>query len=255
MEDAKKILGAGSTGPCFELAFGGYARFICAVNLQCIAELIKRCWAFSIALDMATHMAAGCYDHHIRIRHKFTLHDFHLLPIPIHERHTGENVLNIFAWEMGALYATWCTKITKVATNGERMMTGQRQGVVSRMQNVAKPGFVEVWCGAHQLDFRMQAFYLDVPESLYSILTTLMAYLRLQKNFMSQDRSRWPLIWDTRWLSMIKVTIWVGKHQLCVAAYLEKTRLQARRSVVDSGAHCPRECRHCCPGVQNFAQA
>jgi hypothetical protein len=39
-----------------------YSRFIYAMNLQCIAELLRQCWAFSVALDMATHMATSYCD-------------------------------------------------------------------------------------------------------------------------------------------------------------------------------------------------
>jgi hypothetical protein len=52
--ETKEVLGIGSIGSCSEGIVSRYARFICATNLQCIAELLRQCWAFSVALDMAT---------------------------------------------------------------------------------------------------------------------------------------------------------------------------------------------------------
>ena len=100
-------------------------------------------------------------------------------------------------------------------------MTGRYQGVVTLTQRAAKPGFMRIWCGAHQLDLCLQSFYLAIPEALYSTLTLLVAYLRCQQNFISDERSQCPLISDTRWLNIIKVTTWFGKHRLAFSAYLD----------------------------------
>jgi hypothetical protein len=81
--ETKEVLGIGSIGSCSEGIVSRYARFICAMNLQCIAELLRQCWAFSVALDMATHMATSYCDVRIRICHKSTVHDFHLLSVPV----------------------------------------------------------------------------------------------------------------------------------------------------------------------------
>lgn len=102
------------------------------------------------------------------------------------------------------------------------MTTGRRQGVLSRMQNVAKPGFMRVLSDAHQLDIGMKAFYLDVSESFYSNITTIAAYLRRQKSFMSQERLQCAVVCYTQWLNAIKVPTWLDKHRLAVAAYVVK---------------------------------
>jgi hypothetical protein len=47
------------------------------------------------------------------------------------------------------------------------------------------------------------------------------AYLRRQQNFISDERSQFPLICNTRWLNMVKVTPWFDRHRLAVVAYLE----------------------------------
>jgi hypothetical protein len=67
--ETKEVLDIESIGSCSEGIVSRYARFICAMNLQCIAELLRQCWAFSVAFDMATHMATLYCDVRIRICH------------------------------------------------------------------------------------------------------------------------------------------------------------------------------------------
>jgi hypothetical protein len=158
--ETKEVLGIGSIGSCSEGIVSRYACFICAMNLQCIAELLRQCCAFSVALDVATHMATSYCDVRIRICHKSTVHDFHLLSIPVHERHTGETIFNTFAKAMDALFPDRRETTTGASSDGEKKMTGQHQGVITLIQRVANPGFMRVWCGAHHLDLYMQSFYL-----------------------------------------------------------------------------------------------
>jgi hypothetical protein len=155
------------------------------MNLQCIAELLRQYWAFSVALDMATHMATSYCDARIRICRKSTVHDFHLLSIPVHERHTGETIFNTFAKAMDALFPDWRETITRASSDCEKMMKRWHQGVITRIHRVAKSGFMHVWCGAHQLDLHMQSLYLAIPDTFYSTFTLLVAYLRRQQNFIS----------------------------------------------------------------------
>jgi hypothetical protein len=222
--ETKEVLGIGSIGSCSEGIVSRYARFICEMNLQCVAELLRQCWAFSVALDMATHMVTSYYDVRIRICHKSTVHDFHLLSIPVHERHTGETIFNTFAKAMDALFPDWRETIPGTSSDGEKKMTGRNQGVMTRIHRVAKPGFMRVWCGAHQLDFCMQSIYSAIPDTYYSTFTLLVAYLRRQQNFISDERSQCPLIFNTSWLNMVTVTTWFDWRRLAVVAYLEEKK-------------------------------
>ena len=89
-----------------------YCQSICSFCLcNEPAELLRTCWAFSVALDMATHMATGYCDVRIRLCHECTVHDFHLLRIPVHDRNTGEIIFNTFFKATDALYPLWRTKI------------------------------------------------------------------------------------------------------------------------------------------------
>jgi hypothetical protein len=119
--ETKEVFGIGSIGSCSEGIVSRYARFICAMNLQCIAELLQQCRAFFVAFDMATSYC----DVRIRICHKSIVHDFHLLSIPVHERHTCEIIFNMFAKAMDALFPDWRETITGASSDGEKKMTGR----------------------------------------------------------------------------------------------------------------------------------
>jgi hypothetical protein len=131
--ETKEVLGISCIGSFSEGIVSRYARFICAINLQGIVEPLRQCWTFSVALDMATHMATSYCDVHIRIYHKSTVHDFRLLSIPVYERHTGETVFNTFAKAMDALFTGWREKIPGASSDGEKKMTGRDQGVITRI--------------------------------------------------------------------------------------------------------------------------
>jgi hypothetical protein len=148
----KEVLCIGSIGSCSERIVSRYVLFISAMNLQCISELMRQCWAFSVALDVATHMATSYCDVCIQICHKSTVHDFHLLSIPVHERHLGETIFNTFAKAMDVPVPDWRETITGASSDGEKKMTGRHHGLITWIHRVAKPGFMRVWCGAHQLD-------------------------------------------------------------------------------------------------------
>jgi hypothetical protein len=170
---------------------------------------------------MTTHMATSYCDVRICICHKSLVHDFHLLYIPVHERHTGETIFNTFAKAMDALFTNWRETVTGASSDGEKKMTKAHQGVTTRIHRVAKPGLMRVWCGAKQLYLYMQSFYVAIPDTFYS---TLHCSLRRQQNFISDERSQCPLICNTRWFNMVKVTTWFDRHRLAVVAYLEEKK-------------------------------
>ena len=125
MLDTKDLLGIGRIGSFSEGIVSCYARFIFSMNLQCIVEILRKCRAFSIALDMATHMATSYCDIRIHICHKTTVHDFHLLSISVHDRHTEEIIFNTFAKGMDDLYSDWREMIIGASSDGKKNTTGQ----------------------------------------------------------------------------------------------------------------------------------
>ena len=89
-------------------------------------------------------MATGYCDVRIRICNKTTVHDFHLLFIPVHDRHTGDIIFNTFAKAMDTLYSDWREMIIGASSDGENNMMGKQQGVITHIQRIAKPRFIRV---------------------------------------------------------------------------------------------------------------
>ena len=122
--DRKELHGIVSIGSLSEGIVSRYACFICSMNLQCIVELLRKCWAFSAALDMEMHMVTAYCDVCIRICHKSTVRDFHLLSIPIHEHNTGKIIVYTNSKVMDALYLDLREMIIGASSDGEKKMTG-----------------------------------------------------------------------------------------------------------------------------------
>lgn len=190
MLETKELLSNESIGHIFEGIFSRYARFICTINLQGILELLRKCWAFFLAIDMATYMAIGYCNIRIRICFKSAVHDIYLLPIPVHDRHTGDTIFNKFTKAMEVIYSDWYETISEASSDVEKKMKGRHQGVITRLKRVAKLGLIRVWCGAHQLDLCMQSLYLALLDEFYSKRTLIVSYLRRQQNFILGERSQ-----------------------------------------------------------------
>jgi hypothetical protein len=102
-------------------------------------------------------------------------------------------------------------------------MVGSVRGVATRMENVAKPGFLRVWCGLHQVDIFMQRVFKALKsESFYKELTDVISYLRRQKNLIEKMKSKCPKIADTRWLSTGRVATWFVQNRIAVSQHLEE---------------------------------
>ena len=215
--------GLASIGRASEGKVTSYLRIACALNLQKISEVT---WTFGIAMeDMSTHMSTSYLDIRIRLFTGGAVHNFHLLAIPMFSRHTGEQIFLHAAKALDVICPQWRDIIMSISTDGERKMTGRVQGFATLFEQVAKPGFFRLWCGLHQLDIVLQAFYKAIMnEEFYSLLTGLISYLRRQQNLINDMKTKAKKVADTRWESMSNVASWFTKHRQSVQAYLnEKT--------------------------------
>jgi hypothetical protein len=60
-------------------------------------------------------------------------------------------------------------------------------GVATRFERVAKPVFFRIWCGMHQLDLVLQAFFYHlIDEEFYSQMTGLISYIRRQHSLIKE---------------------------------------------------------------------
>jgi hypothetical protein len=109
------------------------------------------------------------------------------MAIPMFTRHTAEQIFIHAAKLLDVLHSDWRSTILSITTDRERKMTGHVQGVDTRFEQVAQPGFFRIWCGLHQLDLCLQKFYQELmDEQFYSSLTHLISYLRRQQNLIAE---------------------------------------------------------------------
>ena len=113
---------------------------------------MKICLAFAIALDGGNKASVPYLDIQIHFVLGHELFNVHLIACPMYESHTGYNMFDLTTKILDVLCPNWKDEVIGVTTNGASNMTGYHVGMVSQIQQVAKPGFYYIWCAAHQLD-------------------------------------------------------------------------------------------------------
>lgn len=203
-----------------------YIRICMAASLQKLSEIMVTCWAMSIAFDCSTHQTRSYLDLRVRFFHVDRICNYHLIALPMFERHTGANMSDLIVKFLDALFPEWKSTIVGISTDGDRSMTGRIRGVVTSIERMLQPGCVRVWCGLHQLDLVMQKMFEAAFDERYlGVLTKLIGYLRRQQNLITTMRSECPKFCTVRWLSMGKVLSWLVLHRLKVQEYLLEKNL------------------------------
>jgi hypothetical protein len=134
----KEVTGLAEIGSVTDEVVSNYARQICAINLQRLATLLhknKSIWAFSLSTDASTHWGTSYLDNRIRFHLSGKLYDVHAIAIPMFERHTGVNMYSLISRFLDVISSTWRQKLLGIASDGATVMTGEFQGVVTRIEN------------------------------------------------------------------------------------------------------------------------
>jgi hypothetical protein len=84
-------------------------------------------------LDGGNNAGTSYLDIRIRFYMDGDLHNFHLLAIPVRDRHTGEYQFNLTVRFLDNIAPTWQHKLIGIAGDGASTMTGCICGVVSRL--------------------------------------------------------------------------------------------------------------------------
>jgi len=122
---------------CSRHDVANYIRVACAVNLQCIARHLRRAWAFSIALDFATHQSTSYLDVRFRIFMLafYNIVNLHAVALPMFNWHTGEVMFQMVVSFSDVLRLGWKVHLLGVSSYGARNMTSHVSGVVTRLSN------------------------------------------------------------------------------------------------------------------------
>ena len=85
----KEETGMGVLGSINNIQVAQICQIVCAANLQHLKDLCVNVWAFSIGLDAGNNAGSLYLNVRIRFYLNGTINNFHILAIPMRERHTG----------------------------------------------------------------------------------------------------------------------------------------------------------------------
>ena len=83
-----------------------------------------KCLTFSLALDMSTHMSTSYLDIQIQFFYGSTVHNFHLVAVPLFTCHTGEQIYLHAEKILDILCPEWQSIMLSITIGGEMKMTG-----------------------------------------------------------------------------------------------------------------------------------
>jgi hypothetical protein len=167
---------------CSRHDVANYIRIVCVVNLKRIARHLRHAWAFSIALDSATHQSTLYLDVRFRIFMPtfYNIVNLHAVALPMFDWHIGEVMFQMVVSFLDVLRPGWKVHLLSVSSDGARNMTGRVSSVVTRLSNTMhnECPLTRVWCGAHQLDLVMEHI-MDtiVKERFFTVMTGFITHL------------------------------------------------------------------------------
>ncbi len=214
-QSVKEDTGMGVMGSISDVEVAQHCRTVCAINLQYLKEIFKDIWAFAIAIDAGNNAGTAYLDLRMRCFFKGALQNFHVLAIPMRERHTGEYQYDLVVETMDVLAPNWRHQLIGITTDGASAMTGCVQGTCTRLSNECHGNIFRVWCGAHQLDLVVKkAFNRLMSDNFLNTLTGVTGHLRRQQNLIQDMKSTCATFVTTRWISMGKVLKWLKANRV-----------------------------------------
>jgi len=206
IHDAKEVCDIVKLGACNNYLVASYARAACAISIEHISQVLCSKWAFSVAFDASTDLQQTSWvDVRIRYYENSALENLHLITLPFVGRHTGLATFEMFEKLFDAVWPLWKDKLIGCSTDRAANMTGRLSGVVTRIQKVVNPNFMRVWCLLHQIDVIMQKVYKQAGCNFYKTLTSIISFLRRQKNLVEEMQAICPNFSAIRWASMSQV--------------------------------------------------
>jgi hypothetical protein len=81
-------------------------------------------WAFSLDVDVSTHLGVPLLDQRIRVCVKGVFYNLHLILVPFFERHTTQNYVKLIKILLNIVSPSWREKVISINSDGENTMTG-----------------------------------------------------------------------------------------------------------------------------------
>src|SRR5579859_7731853 len=140
----------------------------------------------------------------------------------MYEAHTSENMFILVRRIFDVICPHWRMQLISVGSDGASSMTGQFQGVVTRLANKsANNKFYRVWCGLHQLDLVLKCAYTELWDNeVIDIMKKFIAHLRQQQGLITEMQAT-CLQLMTRWLIMGIVCKWLLDKHVALFKYID----------------------------------
>jgi len=193
------VLGNPGLRACSRDEINNFVQVVCVVNLQQIADLLRHSWAFSLALDFATHQSTSFLNLHFRvfIPNYHSIVNLHGCALPMFDRHTGDIMSTMVSKFLIVFYSDWTIRLLGLTSNGAHNMTGRVAGVVTRLDAAMHndSSLIRIWCGAHQLDLVMEDIMSNViKERFFLVMTGFITHLTRQQNLITKMQTTCPRV-------------------------------------------------------------
>jgi len=220
IHDAKEVCDIPKLGACSYYLVASYAKVACALSIEHISQVLCSKWAFSMAFDTSTDLQQTSWvDVRIWYYQNSTLENLHLITFPFAGRHTGQATFEMFEKLFDVVCPLWKDKLIGCSTDGAANMTGRLSRVVTRIQNIVKPNFMRMWCLLHQIDIIMQKVYKRVGCNFYKMFTSIISFLKRQKNLVEEMQAICPNLSAIRWVSMSCVVRFMVQKRSKIVTY------------------------------------
>lgn len=209
-------------------------RFLVAINLSAMKQIMARSWGYSILVDGATHESNGYFDVRIAFGVDGKIRNYHLLAIPTgDEAHSALAYTNLVLGVLTDLGEEMLLRtLIGITSDGAATMLGSRSGFAKRMQDACEcaggGGIVVNWCGSHQLNLvvnKMLKVFDDFVD-FRSILGFEISFTRTHDS-VAHSLGKCPTYATTRWESINETCKFLAKHYVSL---LELQQEKARAS-------------------------
>lgn len=199
-----------------------FVRYATAMNFQVLSSILKNTWAFSIILDGGNERQNSYLGVRLRVALKEQIMDFHVMTLPIYDRHTRQYLYDSLSKLLTSLHDGWERKLVGIVSDGTPSLTGRFSDVVAKLHQSTSEGCYRVWSGAHQVEMVVENLFQQVfDEAFVNNLTSVTGHLRRQDDLISAMQCVCPRFVDTSWVSMGRLIDWFTTKRVEVKAYFD----------------------------------
>ena len=135
-------------------------------------------------------------------------------------RHTAENMFGLISRFLDILCPSWHTKLIGLGSDGANVMTGEYNGVLTKLEQQVQHKVYRTWCTLHQLDLVMKYGYDGLMNGDFiKISNKFIAHLHDQDKLIQDMGSTCPKL-SNRWIVMGNVCEWLIEHRREISLHI-----------------------------------